>query len=149
MPQTPEDIAREQIDAQLAAAGWIVQNKDAVNLAAGRGIAIRQFPLKPGHGEADYLLYGDYKALGVVEAKRVGETLTGVEVQTEKYGAGLPPALPAWQRPLPFLYQSTGVETHFTNALDPDPRSRETFSFHRPETLIGGAQVEAIRNLER
>ena len=75
-----------------------------------------------GHGQADYLLYGDRKALGVVEAKKVGATLTGVEAQTEKYSTGLPRGLPAWHDPLPFLYQSTGVETRFTNALDPEPR---------------------------
>lgn len=96
--------------------------------------------MAPGYGAADYLLYADRKALGVVEAKKAGETLTGVEVQTEKYSAGLPAALPAWHRPLPFLYQSTGEETRFTNVLDPDPRSRTVFSFHRPETLIAWAQ---------
>jgi type I restriction enzyme R subunit len=40
-------------------------------------------------------------------------------------------------RPLPFLYESTGVETQFTNGLDPEPRSRGLFAFHRPETLAG------------
>jgi type I restriction enzyme R subunit len=140
MPRTPEDRAREQIDALLIAAGWAVQDRDGVNLGAARGIAVREFPLVRGHGTADYLLYGDRRALGVIEAKQEGETLAGVEVQTEKYGAGLPPALPAWRSPLPFLYQSTGVETQFTNMLDVDPRSRAVFSFHRPATLIGWAQ---------
>ena len=140
MPQTPEDKAREQIEHQLIAAGWTVQDAKAMNLTAGRGIAIREFPLASGHGEADYLLYGDRRALGVIEAKKEGDTLTGVEVQTEKYGAGLPPSLPAWQRPLSFLYQSTGVETRFTNALDTDPRSRTIFTFHQPATLITWAQ---------
>ena len=74
-------------------------------------------------------------AAGVVEAKSVGTTLTGVEVQSEKYGAGLPDNLPAHRRPLPFLYESTGAETQFTNGLDPEPRSRRTFAFHKPETL--------------
>ena len=60
---------------------------------------------------------------------------TGVETQSEKYSAGLPETLPAHQRPLPFLYQTTGVETRFTNWLDPDPRSRRVQHFHRPETL--------------
>jgi type I restriction enzyme R subunit len=140
MPQTPEDKAREQIDQQLIAAGWIVQNAQAMNLNAGRGIAVREFPLASGHGEADYLLYGDRRALGVIEAKKEGDTLTGVEVQTEKYGAGLPSSLPAWQRPLSFLYQATGIETRFTNALDPDPRSRAVFTFHQPATLIAWAK---------
>jgi len=140
MPQTPEDRAREQIEQQLIAAGWVVQDAKALNLIAGRGIAVREFPLASGHGEADYLLYGDRKALGVIEAKKEGDTLTGVEVQTEKYGTGLPSTLPAWQRPLSFLYQSTGVETRFTNALDPDPRSHPVFTFHQPQTLIAWAR---------
>jgi type I restriction enzyme R subunit len=140
MPRTPEDRAREQIDARLREAGWTIQDRDALNLAAARGIAVREFPLAAGHGTADYLLYADRRALGVIEAKQEGETLTGVEVQTEKYSAGLPPQLPAWHQPLPFLYQSTGVETRFTSALDPDPRSRSVFTFHRPETLVAWAQ---------
>ena len=111
-----------------------------INLAAGRGVAVREMPMAPGFGAADYLLYADRKALGVVEAKKLGETLSGVEIQTEKYSEGLPASLPAWHRPLPFLYQSTGAETRFTNVLDPDPRSRTVFSFHRPETLLAWAQ---------
>ena len=81
-------------------------------------------------------------AAGVVEAKLEGYTLTGVETQSEKYGAGLPDNLPAYVRPLPFLYESTGVETRFTNGMDPQPRSRGVFSFHTPETLakwVGGS----------
>jgi type I restriction enzyme R subunit len=106
-----------------------------VNLHIGRGIAIREFPLKQGHGEADYLLYLDGQAAGVVEAKPAGHTLTGVEIQSDKYKNGLPDELPAWFRPLPFCYQTTGIESRFTSNLDPDPRSRQVFSFHRPETL--------------
>src|SRR3990170_135884 len=131
----PEQEARQLIDGLLARAGWVVQDTRAVNLYAGRGVAVREFRLKPGHGEADYLLYVDRKAAGVVEAKPAGFTLTGVETQSEKYGNGLPDDLPAWRRPLPFLYQSTGVETRFTNGLGPDPRSHQVFAFHRPETL--------------
>ena len=80
----------------------------------------------------------------MVEAKRVGQTLTGVEIQSEKYGAGLPAGIPAPVRPLPFLYQSTGVETRFTNRLDPVPKSRELFAFHRPETLAAWAASEPL-----
>src|SRR6266849_3811096 len=112
MPRTPEDRAREQIDALLIDAGWAVQDRDSVNLGAARGIAVREFPLARGHGTADYLLYGDRRALGVIEAKQEGETLAGVEVQTEKYGAGLPAGLPAWRSPLPFLYQCSSIWTY-------------------------------------
>jgi type I restriction enzyme R subunit len=133
----PEQQARAEIDRLLAAAGWSVQDFKAANIQAARGVALREFPLKDGYGAADYLLYLDAKAAGVIEAKKVGATLTGVEPQSGKYSKGLPDALPAWQRPLPFLYESTGLETHFTNGLDPEPRARGVFAFHQPETLAG------------
>ena len=131
----PEDLARDDIDAALEASGWTVQDADKVNLDAAPGVAVREFPLKSGHGFADYLLFDGGSALGVVEAKPSGYTLTGVETQAAKYSEGLPDELTAPVRPLPYLYQSTGVETRFTNGLDPEPRSREVFGFHRPETL--------------
>jgi type I restriction enzyme R subunit len=132
---TPEQQARESIDELLAAAGWHICDVDRANIHAARGVAIREFPLARGHGCADYLLYVDGRAAGVVEAKKEGVTLTGVETQSGKYVEGLPEGLPAWHTPLPFAYQSTGVETRFTNGLDPEPRSRPVFSFHRPEWM--------------
>ncbi len=132
---TPEQRARANIDRLLKMAGWAVQDLAALNVHAARGVAVREFSLRPGHGTADYLLYVDGWAAGVVEAKPEGHTLTGVESQSGKYGAGLPDNLPAYVRPLPFLYESTGVETRFTNGLDPEPRSRPVFAFHSPETL--------------
>ena len=134
-PPAPEAKAREDIDRLLTAAGWCVADLKDVDLAAHPGVAVREFPLKPGHGAADYLLYVDGKAAGIVEAKKRGLTLTGVETQSARYAAGLPDALPAWRRPLPFSYESTGVETRFSNGLDPDTRSRNVFAFHRPEML--------------
>ena len=55
--------------------------------------------------------------------------------QSAKYAAGLPKDLPAMVSPLPFLYESTGDETMFTDGFDPEPRSRPVVTFHRPETL--------------
>ena len=136
----PEEKAREGIDAMLTAAGWDVQSKDAVNLSAARGVAIRELSFKTG--EPDYTLFVDGKAIGTTEAKPVRETLTGVEEQSTKYVSGVPFGLPSWKSPLPFCYESTGTETFFTNRLDPDPRSRRVFSFHRPETLLAWAQQE-------
>ncbi len=123
MPITPEDRARETIDQLLTGAGWTIQSRDETNINAARGVAIRQFPLKPGYGEADYLLYVDAVPAGVVEAKKEGATLSGYEIQTEKYSVGLPPELKPARKPPPFCYQSTGIETRFTNLLDPDARS--------------------------
>ena len=110
----PEQRARANIDRLLEEAGWKVQDMAALNVHAVRGVAVREFPLLHGHGTADYLLYVDGRASGVVEAKPEGYTLTGVEAQSGKYGTGLPDSLPAYVRPLPFLYESTGVETQFT-----------------------------------
>ena len=133
---TPEALARIYIDQLLQAAGWQVHDLKQANIHATTGVAIREFPLNPGHGEADYLLYVNGKACGVIEAKKEGVTLKGVEVQSERYAQGLPAALPAWRRPLPFLFESTGAETQFTNGLDPHPRSRRLFAFFRPELLV-------------
>lgn len=131
----PEQQARVEIDRLLVQAGWAVQDMAAVNLHAAQGVAIREFPLQAGFGFADYLLYVDGRACGVIEAKKQGATLTGVESQSARYAQGLPVALPAWCRPLPFLYESTGVETHFTQGLDISPRARSVFAFHRPAML--------------
>ena len=144
---TPEQQARVNIDRLLEQAGWSVQNADSINVYASDGVAAREFPLRPGHGKADYLLYVKQKAVGVVEAKPEGSTLTGVEVQSDKYSAGLPHNLPAYQRPLPFLYESTGAETQFTNRLDPEPRSRLTFSFHTPQTLAKWVGVSGTSDI--
>ena len=134
MSQIPEQQVRRDIDAALRDAGWLVQDIDALDPSAGRGIAVREFPMKPGFGTADYLLYLDCQAAGAVEAKATG-TLSGVEAQSEKYAVGVHEDLPSYSRPLPFLFESNGAVTYFTNGLDPAPRSREVFNFPRPETL--------------
>src|ERR1039458_1855354 len=128
----------------LVSAGWLIQNRPDANIDAGRGVAIREFALGQAFGEADYLLFVDGQAAGVIEAKKEGSTLVGVEIQTQKYSEGIPAVLPAPRRPLPFLYQSTGIETRFTNLLDPDASSRAIFSFHRPETLSEWLKDELV-----
>jgi type I restriction enzyme R subunit len=167
---TPEQKARLQIDRKLAEAGWAVQDMRGLNISAQMGAAAREFPLTTGH--ADYMLYADGKAIGVVEAKPKGHTLKGVETQSGKYLAGLPSGLPSHRLPLPFGYESTGEVTQFTNAMEPDARSRDVFTFHRPEELVRlvkldeqvrtrlrnmppldigklwSAQIESIQNLE-
>jgi type I restriction enzyme, R subunit len=142
----PEQRARVGIDRMLTDAGWIVQDYREVELTAGRGIAVREVPTKAG--PVDYLLFGDGKALGTIEAKKEGVPLRGVEWQTDRYTQGFSQLIeerpiPHWEPlPLPFHYQSTGVETLFTNLRDPIARPRDVFHFHRPETLVGWAQEE-------
>lgn len=142
MPLTPEQQARVKIDGQLEACGWVVQDFASMNIHAGGGVAVREFPLRwtdgaeIRRGSADYLLYADGWAVGVIEAKPAGHTLQGVVVQSKRYTEGLDEQVPARYRPLPFAYESTGEVTQFTNGLDPDARSREIFTFHRPEELL-------------
>ena len=132
--QTPEQVARDRIDGRLRAAGWHVQDKEALDFNAGLGIAVREY--QTDIGPADYVLFADRRAVGVVEAKpdSWGARLTTVEEQSEGYAK----AKLKWvsnAEPLPFLYESTGQITRFTNGRDPNPRSREVFTFHRPETF--------------
>src|ERR1039458_2550197 len=135
-----EARARKQIDEQLVAAGWIVQSADQVDVNAGPGVAVREFVLDKPHGRVDYLLFLDGQPAGVIEAKPEGTTLVEVEHQSGKYVEGLPDWLNAPVYPLPFIYESTGSETRFTNGYDPDARSRGVFTFHRPETLAEWAR---------
>ena len=132
---SPEQLARRDIDEQLTACGWVLQDFKSVAVAAARGVAVREVPTTAG--PADYVLYVDRQAIGVIEAKKAGMTLTGVEPQTRKYQAAYPEAWPAIEvnGALPFGYESTGTETRFTSGLDPVPASRRVFTFHRPDTL--------------
>jgi type I restriction enzyme R subunit len=167
---TPEEHARQHIDQLLEAAGWVIQDKKDFNLGASLGVAIREFSLPAG--TPDYALFVDRKAVGVIEAKPYGKTLSGVEPQADKYLKGLSEAIPQTSL-VRFAYISTGIETFFVDILDPDYRSRRVFAFHKPQTLQGwlsedetlrarlrkmpplietglrDCQVEAITNLER
>ncbi|MFA6053232.1 MAG: DEAD/DEAH box helicase family protein [Methylobacter sp.] len=132
--QNPEQKARDTIDALLKQAGWVVQSAKKIDLNIGLGQAVREY--QTDVGPADYVLFVDKKAVGVIEAKREeqGHKITEVESQTEGYAS----AKLKWvnnKQPLPFLYESTGIITRFTDGRDPKPRSREVFGFHRPETL--------------
>ena len=167
----PEERAREKIDQLLEAAGWSVQDYRQLNLRASLGVAVRDLSLKTG--PADYVLFVDGKPVGVIEAKPLGTTLSGVAEQSGGYLASIPESLPHVDEPPRFGYESTGLETYFRDLADPDPRSRRIFSFHTPETLNGWlshedtlrarlqslprlmtdglreCQIEAITNLER
>ena len=87
---TPEAQARANIDALLVQAGWHVCGKGNLDIHAAQGVAIRELPLDAGFGFADYLLYVNGKACGVIEAKKQGATLTGVEGQSGRYAQGMP-----------------------------------------------------------
>ncbi len=135
MNQNPEQIARDQIDAMLKAAGWAVQSKDRINFGAALGIAVREY--QTDSGPADYVLFVDRRPCGVIEAKRPeeGHRLTQYEDQSGAYARSKLKWI-ADSQPLPFIYESTGEITRFTDTRDPKPRSRPVFSFHKPETLL-------------
>jgi type I restriction enzyme R subunit len=134
--QNPEQIARDKIDQMLIEAGWLVQSKDKLNLSAGIGIALRETNTESG--SADYILFVNSKAVGVIEAKAedLGYKLLQVEEQSARYSKD---AIKIGKFKLdnekPFVYESTGTLTRFTDYRDPKPRGRTIFWFHRPETI--------------
>ena len=134
MPGPPEAVARQTIDALLGAAGWVVQDLAELNLSASRGVAVRE--MQSQGGPADYILFVDGKALGVVEAKKEGTTLSAVYEQSARYSHAKKWIPQRWADPLPFTYESTGIETYFVDQRDPDARSRPVFAFHTPEHLL-------------
>ncbi|GAB1535358.1 type I restriction-modification enzyme R subunit C-terminal domain-containing protein [Geovibrio sp. ADMFC3] len=136
----PEQQARIKIDEMLKKAGWKVQSKDKINLGASLGVAVREMLMKDSK-KADYILFVNRKAVGVIEAKAVGKTLSGVEFQSAGYMKIFPDDIPHYS-PLPFAYESTGVETFFRNEKEPDYRSRRVHWFHKPETLKKWAEEE-------
>jgi len=131
--QNPEQIARDNIDKQLTACGWVIQSIKQINLNASAGVAVKEYLTDVG--PADYVLFVDGKPCGVIEAKREeeGHRMTVHEGQGEDYANAKLKHLK--NEPLPFVYISTGEVTRFTDFTDPKPRAREVFSFHRPETL--------------
>lgn len=143
--QNPEQKARDKIDNLLIQAGWTIQHKNRINFSASRGIAVREY--QTDAGPADYMLFVDKKPVGVIEAKKEekGFHLNAVEEQTSDYGN----AKLKWikhEEPLPFLYESTGVITWFTDRRDPKPRAREIFTFHRPEELARKIKSPSLRS---
>lgn len=153
----------------LRETGWIIQDYSQLNLGAAKGIAVREFPI--GKEAVDYALFIDRVPVGVVEAKPMGWTLSGVTEQSEGYLKGLHEKYKGPRLP-PFSYETTSIETLFADRRDPDFRSRQVFTFHTPETLsewlkesetlrarlkkiptldynnLWGCQEEAIKNLE-
>lgn len=152
---TPEQKAQEEIDRKLVEAGWVIQDMKQLNLGAGVGVAVREYPTDTG--PADYVLFVNRNAVGVIEAKKdaAGENLTVVESQTGRYAS----ANLKWRKdsaPLRFLFEATGQIIRFTDNADPAPRSREIFYFFKPETLaawvaqpplLGGAPSTLRRRL--
>lgn len=132
--QNPEQIARDKIDAMLVVAGWSVQDHTLPDLNASLGVALREYPTSTG--PTDYLLIVDKKPCGLIEAKKfaLGYNLADVEKQSEDY-ANAELKIYGNKYRIRFIYESTGIITRFRDRMDPKPRSREVFSFMRPEEM--------------
>ena len=143
---TPEQKAREAIDAKLSQSGWVIQDVKTFNPTAALGIAVREFPTSTG--PVDYTLFVEGKPVGVIEAKKSesGEDITTVEEQSARYAT----STYKWIKNdyhIRFAYEATDKLTRFTDYNDIKYRSRTVFSFHRPETLQALlAQPETVRN---
>lgn len=142
----PEQEARERIDQKLVQSGWIVQDMKQLNLSAGLGIAVREFPTSTG--PVDYALFVDGVPVGVIEAKRAesGENITTVEEQSARYANSTFKWIKAEYK-IRFAYEATDKLTRFTDYNDLKYRARTVFSFHRPKTLqYLLVQSDTIRN---
>ncbi len=133
MPLTPEQKARTVIDDMLRQAGWAVQDKDKVDWSKSQGIALREY--QTDVGPVDYALFVDRKAVGVIEAKREEEGVRMTVHEEQSKGYADAPLQYLNNAPLPYVYESTGTVTRFTDYSDPVPRGRTVFFFHRPETM--------------
>ena len=125
----PEDRARQDIDRQLGQCGWAVQDKGQMNISAALGVAVRELPMLTG--EVDYLVYVSGKAIGVLEAKPKGHSLIGVETQASKYSGALPPAVPAYRSPLPFVSRIMSTIVHLLGPASSSDSHILTVSTHR------------------
>lgn len=117
---TPEEKARVKIDQMFEDAGWQVVDRDFYSPAI-TAAAIREGLMKGNH-EADYLLFINGKAIGVLEAKRAEVDVNSDMVceQAAMYAHGVPKCYQTWQKPLPFAFQSNGEETYFRDFRDKD-----------------------------
>ncbi len=142
---TPEQRARQAIDRKLTQSGWVIQNMNRLNPIAALGVAVREFPTSTG--PVDYALFVSGRPVGVIEAKKgdAGEHITDVEMQSGRYARST--FRWASSQEIRFAYEATDKITRFTDYHDLKYRSREVFSFHRPETLKRLlAQQDTIRN---
>ncbi len=131
-----EAATREEIDKKLISAGWAIQDKTRINLFEKLGVAVRE--MDTSTGPADYMLFINGEACGIIEAKREGKNLGGVAEQSQRYATSTVKHIQraaANDAALSFLYEATNHEIRFRDERDPHPRSRNVFHFHKPETL--------------
>ena len=167
---TPEQRARKIIDQKLIEAGWDICDRNHYTPLSS-AIAIEEGLLKNNY-EADYLLFIDGKAIGVLEAKRMETPLNDkVYLQAYNYNHKVPDWVPSFLLPLPLIYLSNGNTLRFKDIRN-DEEPQELDKMHTPKEIakilnlqgefsglpalrqhfgnqsLRDCQVEAIRELE-
>ena len=132
----PEEKARIKIDQGFYDAGWEVVNRDQYT-PTSTAVAIREGLLK-GNLEADYFLFINGKAVGVLEAKREEVDVSSgiVSDQVVTYAKNIPQYYQAYQRPLPLLYKSNGKIVLFKDYRDNDSDFEEINRIHTPWEIV-------------
>lgn len=132
----PEEKARVKIDQMFEDAGWKVVDRDFYSPTI-TAAAIREGLLE-GNREADYFLFLNGKAVGVLEAKRkeVNVASDWVSDQAERYTRYVPKCYQAFARPLPFIYLSNGENTYFRDCRIEDSDLEEINRIHTPKEMV-------------
>ena len=140
----PEEQARVFIDEMLAAAGWaVVPRSEYKDVPYAQAL---EEALTKGNNRADYQLYLDGKAIGVLEAKRLGKNLGAcVAEQVAKYSVGTLPWNQAWANPLPFLFMCDGDKLFFRNTLDPTSKFEPIKKLFTPKQLVKLAREHNLK----
>ncbi|WP_289307414.1 MULTISPECIES: DEAD/DEAH box helicase family protein [Bacteroides] len=133
---TPEEKARIKIDQWFADAGWEVINRDEYE-PTSTAVAIREGLLKDNL-EADYFLFINGKAVGVLEAKRE-ETDAFSSIVCEQaalYARSVPNIYQTYQKPLPFIFTSNGKELYFCDFRKQDHYFKQIMTIPTPHELV-------------
>lgn len=133
---TPEEKARIKIDQWFADAGWEVINRDEYE-PTSTAVAIREGLLKDNL-EADYFLFINGKAVGVLEAKREETDAFSSKVceQAALYAKSVPNIYQTYQKPLPFIFTSNGKELYFCDFREQDHYFKQIMTIPTPHELV-------------
>ena len=139
---TPEEKARVKIDQMFDEAGWMVVDRDFYSPTI-TAAAIREGLLE-GNREADYFLFINGKAVGVLEAKREEVDVASDKVcdQAIKYTRYVPECYQAYERPLPLIYVSNGAHTYWRDCRDEDSDLEEVNRIHTPKEIVKMLGIE-------
>lgn len=133
---TPEEKARQKIDQWFAEAGWKVINREDYE-PTSTAVAIREGLLK-GNLEADYFLFINGKAVGVLEAKRedIDALSDKVCAQAALYAKSVPHIYQTYQNPLPFIFTSNGKNLYFCDFRKQEQSFKQIMAIPTPYDLV-------------